>query len=990
MLSIENFVTHRQHKAITRPITFGLLCFVAMVYAASFPSGVYNEYVYQYKVDVSSGPQGFKFETKASLEILYTAKQSHHEAFNLIDTSELASENDQTCHVDTILVRLSLHEPKFLTLNSEISTQESLVIDPIEYDNIYNADHSLFAHLLVLSNGTTLVREIYTHQADTTTFKNIKKSILLNLLPTNHHLQTTSNGNSAQFIKPLFSHDNNNDQPELFSPDSISRVHIVARPLNNQNQISQNKETTTKPPTSLPTLFESIEGEQNVTFKSRVFAQAESNLTTRFTLDLVKQLKSDAHEKFDQAQSISGALKMLDQSYQADTIQLEREKKVCSTHKCAKPLAQLFKDFKNSLNEESIATVEASVAFLRLLDRLRSSQGTNAQEILTILRKTSSRRGEDSSFLDILAAARTKDSIQAAMKYLKLTKVIDRDLATPERFLSVLSVSAKTASKMHSKRKLISPYYFTQTEPLRLSQRAKEQTARLASFEFIANEFLHLFEQVPAVQWASQKLRWSSLLTLATLVNANNVENDFKNLDDSLNRRVNELLLRELKSCGQSDTDCRIVIMQSIGNVGQLGHEQFEALKNQVLQFGRRESNTAMKIMLDLLQNQAKDKPMDGVFQAKLKDFLRRIVYDNSQETTSRVLAAEMIVRFVPSSINIDEMLENLPSFKNNELATMIYSRIKSLRPETINKHHDWYWKSCIINGTSQSFVKTMARTDSLNASYGVNLELLNNGKVLRESSFDVLLETKQRTQDLFSLGIFARGFEQLANGDIKKIMGAFLGGGGSDSDEGESETAGMSLKLLGGYLRPYVFFANLNELVNHYNKGTASDHPLTAFNGDLLLIDHDEGYPLISGFVAEQQMRGVLSIDVSGQIKVSIFWSRDTHSVVTTKASAIVQASQSVFTSFDKLWHSHLFSFGGQAEIDLIADAYFNQMPVQACIRVTQPEFKVRYHSRRHEQMMTNEVRRKVTRENFSVSAKSYSMNSENDQMCSQLFPEL
>jgi len=973
-----------------------------MVYAASFPSGVYNQYVYQYKVDLTSGPQGFRFETKASLEILYTAKQSHQEAFNEIEAGLLSENYDQTCHVDSILVRLSLHEPKFLTKNTD-TDQETLVIDPTKYDNIYSPDHSLYAHLLVLSNGVTLVREVYTHQADTTTFKNIKKSILVNLIPTNHHLKLIKGETSenASELRPVFIHDNNHDQPELFSPDSISQVHIVAYPLEefSQNSMKDSKPDVKSTPkqsstTGLPTVFKTVEGQQNVTFRSRVFAQAQSNLSTRFTLELLEQLKSEAHEKFDNAQSIANALQLLDKSYLVDSIQLERERKICSTHKCSKSLAELFADYKGSLTEDMMATVEASVAFLRLLDRLRDSDGTGVQQILNILRKqTSKRRGDDSSLLDILAAARTKDSIRAAMKYLKLTKVIERDLATPERFLSVLSVAAKTASKMHLKRKLKSPYYFTATDSLRLSQLAKERTAQLASFKFIAEEFLHLFDTVPAQKWASHKLRWSSLLTLATLVNANNIESetDGSNEQDTLNDRVNRLLLKELESCEPNDTDCRIVSMQAIGNVGQLHDDQFQALKNQVLKYGRRESNTAMKILLDLLQNQAKDKPLDAAFQANLRDFLRRIVYDDSQETTSRVLAAEMIVRFVPNSINIDDMLQNLPSFKNNELATMIYSRIKSLRPESINKHHDWYWKSCVINGTSQSFVKTMARTDSLNASYGVNLELLNNGKVLRESSFDVLLDTKQRTQDLFSLGIFARGFEQLANGDIKRIMGAFLGGGGSsESDEGESETAGMSLKLLGGYLRPYVFFNNLNELVQHYNKGTASNHPVTAFNGDLLLIDHDEGYPLISGFVAEQQMRGVLSIDVSGQIKVSIFWSRDTHSVVATKASAIVQASQSVFTAFDKFWHSHLFSFGGQAEIDFIADAYFNHMPVEACLRVTQPEFRVRYHSRRHEQMMTMDIKRKVTRENFGVGAKSYSMNSENDQMCSQLFPEL
>lgn len=38
---------------------------------------------------------------------------------------------------------------------------------------------------------------------------------------------------------------------------------------------------------------------------------------------------------------------------------------------------------------------------------------------------------------------------------------------------------------------------------------------------------------------------------------------------------------------------------------------------------------------------------------------------------------------------------------------------------------------------------------------------------------------------------------------------------------------------------------------------------------------------------------------------------------------------------------------------------------------------------------MMTNEVRRKLTRKNYSISAKSYPLNSENNKMCSEMNAE-
>lgn len=986
MLSLQQ-VIYKQNKAITRLLTIGALCCVALVYAASFSSGVYNEYVYEYEVQVANGPTGFKFKAKASLDILYAAKQT-----TLDDVQG-----------DGLLVRLRLTEPKFYPLGD--NNGQPLGIEP-KYAKLYNPEHDLYAHIVTLANGTALVKELHTHESDATTFKNIKKSILLNILPTTHHLvsshqQQQHHSNKDELleyisVKPLcvHEHDNAQDQPELFSPDSISQVNIVAK----ARKLTGGSESTTATssaggsikPVQLPQVFQQVEGQQNVTLRSRVFSQAESNVTTKFSLELVNQIKSTAHERFDQADSLEGALKLLNerQKYSKDSVQLERDRRICSTHHCPRSLGQLFDDYRDQLGDDSMASVDAAVAFLRILDRLRQSAGTSATEILAILKKAANNIGVESSFLDILAAARTRDSIRAALKHLRLPK--NRDLDVAERFLSVLSVAAKTSAKMRLARPLQSAYYFTPIEPLRRDTAAKAQLSQLASLEFIAKEFLQMIEQVPAKKWASTKLRWSTLLTLATLVNSYNQENNFSTETDELNVKVDELLARELRECDKSDnSDCRVVIIQAIANVGRLSEAQFEMLERQVIEFGRRESNAAMKVLRDLLQNRSKDKPLARHFYEKLEAFLLKMVYDHSIETTSRVLAAEMIVRFVPNSLVSEELLNELPSFGNNELATMIYSRMQSLKPDSLAKHHEnWYWKSCIINGTSTSFVKTMARTESLNASYGVNVELLNRGKMFKESSFDVLLDTKQRTQDLFSLGVFARG--------MGKLIGGGDGGSGSDSSDSgsadnsadESLMAGMSLKLMGGYLRPYVFFNGYTELMGHYWHGTASE-PTTAFNGNLLLIDHEEGYPLVSGFVVEQQMRGVLSIDVAGKIKINL-WGKESHSMVTTKASIIVQASQSIFTSYDHLWHSHLFSFGGQALIDFIADVDFAQMPAKTCLQVTQPEFSVRYNSRRHEQAMNADVSRKITRQNYKIGAKSYSLNRDNNKMCAALSDEL
>lgn len=940
-----------RRRAIAGPLTIASIYCIALAFAAPFSSSVYTELVYNYEAVIANGQNGFRFTAKAHLELLYATTNTAGQSLAGFEQQPSSGQ----------LVRLRLSQPVFYPGPSSEHKVKPLRLDN---QNLHNPEYDLYAHIITHPNGTAYIKSLYTHQADAATFKNIKKSILINLLPTNHHLRPLSNTDQPV----LFRDDNDLSQPELFSPDSISQVSIVAK-------ARKSSETTTTS-NSLDTftgqtVFQSVEGHQNVTFGSRVFSQAQSNLTTSFQLHLLDELKSTGHEKFDQATSIDGAIKLLDKKkYQADTIELERERRICSVHHCKRSLSQLCQDYEESLEDKSMASVEMSVAVLRIMDKLRDSKGTSVGDILAVLESMNESKA---SFMDILAVARTQNCILAALKHLKLAKNRDLDLA--ERFLSVLSVAAKTHSKMQQGRQLRSPYYFTPSPALKRSKSAREQHSAMASLEFIANEFLNVLKQTPAKKWASQKLRWSTLLTLATLVEANNQDSHYENLSSELNSKVSSLLLKELTACGEDDAECRVVVIQALGNVGRLEEEEFQVLKEHILHSSWRESVTAMKVLRDSLQYRPKDRPMSPEFYVQLKELLLRVVYDDSLESTCRVLATELIVRFLPDSLAPEQLIYHLPSFNNNELATMIYSRIHSLRPQKEPKHHDWYWKSCIINGTSASFVNTLAKTDSLTASYGVSLELFR-GKFLRESSFDVLLDTKKRTQPLFSLGISARGLQNIPGVPRPNDM--------SEVEENEPTMSGMSIRLLGGYLRPLILFRNWKEIASYLIFARSE----TAFIGNLMLIDHQEGYPLISGFVAEQQMRGVLSIDVSGSTSTSI-WRFISHNTISTKASVIVQASQSVFTSYDNLWNSHLFSFGGQASIDFITDADFSSDPQKFCLQVTQPEFVIRYNSRRHDQLMTEEVRRKITRRTFSISAKSYPLNTENNKMCSLYFEE-
>jgi len=848
-----------------------------------------TEYVYNYRTSVQSGTSGFRFTSQVHLQSVFAASQPD----------------------GTHLIRLKLTRPTFSA--GPTSDKDTHVINS-RY--LQDDEHDLFALVTRSSNGTVYIEEVYSHQENPTTFKNIKKSTLQNLLPTIHHLsQHAKNLDIAE--PPVCIDDNTHAQPEFFSPDSISRVKIVA--------IARDpSKSSVEPPF---TIFQSVIGQQNLTLRSRFFAQAESDLVNEFTLDLVDEFQSASHEQFVGLKSLTEALDLIKaKGYKADSIDLQQERHGCLTHPvCDRNLAELVETHKPSLADKARATVGASLAYLRLMFRLRERQGSSSGEILDVLKSFKNNRGARNSFLDVLASARSKDSIGAALKYLKLPKSKDVDAA--ERFLVAISVSAKTKSKMNSGRSIISPYYFTSSPSLTRSGEVESQASDLASLEFIASKLSQILEQTPAKKWSSSKIRRSTILTLATVMNARLRESKLDQFNDELEQRVSSFLRSEMDACSSDDTDCRLVVLQAIGNMGQLGDSQSQLLREMSLGAGRRESIMAMRVLRDLLQTRAKDKPLSESNRSQLHTMLSKVVYSDRYETTSRTLAAEMILRFTQDRQAAEQLLNYLPSLGNNELATVIFTQFETYRPDLVsNQHRNWFWKSSIVNGSSASFVQSIAETESLNASYGVNVELLDKVKILKESSFEVFLDTNERTQDIFSLGIFARG------------LSSFTGG---DEDDNENAVAGMTLRLLGGYLRPYIFFSGMGELMSHVWAGTASE-PTTVLKGDLLLIDHQESYPLIGGFVVEQQMHGVLSLDVTGQVEISI-WHRSSQSLVRTKASVVVETSQSVFTSDPDFWHSNQVSFGGGALIDFMADSDFSSAPFRICLQVTQPEFEVR-----------------------------------------------
>lgn len=108
---------------------------------------------------------------------------------------------------------------------------------------------------------------------------------------------------------------------------------------------------------------------------------------------------------------------------------------------------------------------------------------------------------------------------------------------------------------------------------------------------------------------------------------------------------------------------------------------------------------------------------------------------------------------------------------------------------------------------------------------------------------------------------------------------------GGSDDDDNSSDdsaTAGMEIKVQGSYFRPLEFFNGQGELMGHVWSGTASD-PTPAYTATTLLHDHEQILRLQNGASLSINVVGALSIDLNGQIQLSL-WNRNAHCRVDKK----------------------------------------------------------------------------------------------------------
>ncbi|XP_076368349.1 microsomal triacylglycerol transfer protein isoform X2 [Tachypleus tridentatus] len=556
---------------------------------------------------------------------------------------------------------------------------------------------------------------------------------------------------------------------------------------------------------------------------------------------------------------------------------------------------------------------------------LERFRGASKKNIVDIL-KSSKNKSILPQLLDLIAASQTENSLQAAIETLDLT---GENIDIPERFFLGLSVASHPSHMMLS------------------------DLMKLTSYSF-----------------QNPKLKVTLMMTLGALMRTYCRKNQ-ELCDSKVVQTINGYFEKELAAC--RGDPCQLMYLRALKNAA------LPTSMPTFLKYAKRGGKCAVvalgaiaKIGQEYLTEEVM-KVLEGVYNQVW----------SKQDSTARAIAAELILKNNPSELVLSEFLQSLAVSENAGLSRFLLAKLYDLittdlvlrsKVEKLFKNSKFgNYNILSQRGASTAFTKYFIANRDVNATYSVNLELGPSG-MLKTSTFDVAISNKESQLKILSVGLFAGG------------LGSFAGEEEVESEESEEATAGMELNVLGVELRPYTFFTGTGELMGLVWSGAGSERT-PALQGNLLIMDQSQHVVLQNGLVVDVSLRGVLSIDLSGSVQISL-WNRNSQSVVTSSGALLLQGSASVDTAFAKSRVE--FSLGGESYIDFLTDTDFYGSPLKMCIQMTQPQFLFKHNVRKYQSLPGTQHQKRILKKRTTyIPAKSYALNKKNFELCASMFPQ-
>lgn len=584
-------------------------------------------------------------------------------------------------------------------------------------------------------------------------------------------------------------------------------------------------------------------------------------------------------------------------------------------------LVKLIKDVKKSLTNERIGKHDSSSALLQLI---QAGRRTKTEDFARIL-KAKTMKDQQGQLLDLLGAIQTEESHEAAKTLLVYEN--DEDLYLAERYLQALAVGSRPRKT-------------------------------------VIEDLLATAEQQPK----NDKFFDTLVQTVASLAHryAKLPGNSF---DTELVEKVKDFLLNQLERCKKDK--CKLKFVRGLHNLKS--PKTLDSLTKLALEGSPKISVAAMKALRSFSVFLWNDD-----FKAIFEEIFFQV--SKKYDSSARALALDILLDLKPDMEELTHLIQHLKSYdKVYEVKQYLLQKLRMLadrcpdfaemlrkvvqRDPKLNNYH-----VLVPRGLSTALSRTYSKVPSFNASLESLQEM--SGGVLKRGVVDLALEVGEEKFSMFTLGLFAGG------------LSSFVSSGEDVDNEDESAMAGMELTVQGSVLRPLVFFDGKGELMGHVWSGTASE-PTPAYQATTLLQDNEERYALQNGAILQLSTLGAISIDLNGQVTMSI-WGRNAQSKVEQNTGIALQGSLLLQTSFVKLTVE--FDVNQEPQLHLSSDLDFSS-DTSLCMKLMQSDSVLNKRTVKTLSIPSTKYRKVQTTSSVrKIPGQTHALNQKNNDMCNAI----
>ncbi|XP_052865704.1 microsomal triacylglycerol transfer protein [Anopheles cruzii] len=592
----------------------------------------------------------------------------------------------------------------------------------------------------------------------------------------------------------------------------------------------------------------------------------------------------------------------------------------CGNDQCDE-IIEMFKQYRKSLLNDNIGKKESSSALVALVNVAR----TSTTEVLRRLLETKTSFKFKGQLMDLLGAAQTLASHNAAKPELKYDS--DEELFLSERYLQALAIGTRPRKEII------------------------EDLLEMAQKETKSEKFADSL-----IQCLASMTRCFALLE----------EHSYESVTV---KKVVSFFTERLKICRKDP--CKLKYIRGLHNLKC--PESADLLVNLAQEGSSTVSVAAMKALRSFSVYLWNDE-----FRAKFEDIFFQV--SKPYDSSARILALDILLDSKPNYLELAHLVQFLKSKdKAYELKQYLLQKLRLLSAQcsdfavilekVIESDHSI--KNYHVLGP-RGLSTALSRTFSTNPSFNASLTSLQEmkGGVLKRGIVDLTLDVTDERTSLFTLGLYTGGLSSFASNN----------GDDSDGSNDDEETiGGMELSVQGTVMRPLQFFNGKGELMGHIWSGTASE-PTPAYQATTLLQDNEEIFPTHNGGTLKLTATGAISIDLNGQVSISI-WSQKANCKV-EQNTAITMAGE---LSLDTLFASSAVRFSANQEpkLHLSAALDFSGDPA-LCMQLSQPSSHLELLFERSILLKgtTHPVIQKTSK-TYHLNGLTHALNRKNSEMC-------